>query len=542
MCARLSDGTSRARGRATLSNIHAAASSLARGRDAPPRHLLSLTPVENPQKLKAFEEPSPPGEQPGEAARVLRLSDLLRRRRGTLPQQIIHVLLSLALRLFFRRVETSGAGRVPPSGPLVFVLNHPNGLIDPALVFCALPRRVSFLAKSTLFRLPLVGFLVRAMEALPLYRRSDPGEDVSRNLLTFRACRELLARGRCIALFPEGVSHDSTKLLPVKTGAARIALGALSVKGDGLRPDHEAGARGRTLLVMPVGLYYTSKTSFRSEALIRFGPPLEVRPVALDEAGEPPREEVQTLSRRIEEALRGVTLNAEGDEELEEVKRAEQLFSSIYEGINSRRPLAETFSLLRRLAESLRLVRAHSPGQVARLRRRIARYEKKLRDVGIAPGALSVSAYPGWYVARHLVWRIVLLALLLPLTTVGAATHLPAFGLSQLLAWRFRRHGPDSIGPTVKILAAILLMPLTWLVVSASLALRFDWRIGLAAFPLSIICGYAALRSLEELAELRGWLKAVLVLLRRRGLFLRLLFERRALHEEIGWLVGDGQR
>src|SRR5215210_4098640 len=141
---------------------------------------------------------------------------MLLRRGGTPAQKLVQAVISVALRLFFRRIETSRAGLVPASGPLVFVLNHPNGLIDPGLVFAALPRRISFLAKSTLFRMPVIGWLLRTVEALPLYRRADEGEDTSQNLRTFVECRRLLARGRCVALFPEGFSHNAPKLMPVK--------------------------------------------------------------------------------------------------------------------------------------------------------------------------------------------------------------------------------------------------------------------------------------------------------------------------------------
>src|ERR1043165_4250012 len=120
-----------------------------------------------------------------EDVRVLRLPQMISRQKGRPARRIIHAVFSIALRLFFRRIETYAVERVPMTGPLIFVLNHPNGLIDPALVFCALPRRVSFLAKSTLFRLPVLGYLMRALESLSVYRRIDRGEDVSQNLRTF---------------------------------------------------------------------------------------------------------------------------------------------------------------------------------------------------------------------------------------------------------------------------------------------------------------------------------------------------------------------
>ncbi|MDQ3805108.1 MAG: 1-acyl-sn-glycerol-3-phosphate acyltransferase [Acidobacteriota bacterium] len=462
-----------------------------------------------------------------EDVRVLRLFDLLRRRKGRPAQRLVRAAVSVALRLFFRRIETSRADLVPPAGPLVFVLNHPNGLIDPALVFAALPRRISFLAKSTLFPLPVIGALLRTVEALPLYRRADAGADMAQNSRTFEACRRLLRRGRCIALFPEGVSHNSTKLLPVKTGAARIALGAASV-GDVDGTD----ARPLGLRIMPVGLYYTSKTSFRSEALLRFGEPLEVGPVVLDEEGEPPREAVRELSARVEAALREVTLNVENEEQLGVAHRAERLFSSIYEGINVRLPLAARFDFLRRFAAD-RVSRLSSAGGAGGLGPRILRHEAELRRIGIAPENLSLSRHSAAFVFRHFLLRGALLLLLSPLAIAGAALHYPAYLLCGLLARLFPRHGVDEIAPTVKILAAVALMPLTWLVVAGLAFYWWGWAAAAASVPAAVVCGYVAMRSLEELHGMRGWFKAVVLLVRRRHLFLRLLVERQALREEI---------
>jgi glycerol-3-phosphate O-acyltransferase/dihydroxyacetone phosphate acyltransferase len=451
-----------------------------------------------------------------EGSRVLRLGDMVLRRGGTLAQKLVQAVISVALRLFFRRIETSRAGLVPESGALIFVLNHPNGLIDPGLVFAALPRRISFLAKSTLFRIPVAGWLLRTVEALPLYRRADAGEDVSQNVRTFEACRRLLLRGRCVALFPEGLSHNAPRLQPVKTGAARIALGS-AVPG---------------LKIVPVGLYYTSKTSFRGEALLRFGGPLDVPLVEPDEHGEPPRDAVRELSARIEEALLGVTLNVETEEQLDAARKAERLFSSVYEGLNVRLPLAERFDFLRGLSAQL-FARLSAAKGLEDLRRRMLRHEAQLERIGIAPENLSLSRHSRWYVLRHFLLRASILLLLLPLTVVGAVLHLPAYLVCTLLARLFPRHGVDEIGPTVKILAAMLFMPLTWLVVAGLTFWRWGWRAALFALPFSILSSYVALRSLEELYDMRGWFKALLLLARRRKLFLRLLIERRALQDEM---------
>src|SRR5829696_2050393 len=141
----------------------------------------------------------------------LSLDDLIFRRQGSFIVRLIYAVFGFTLCLFFRRIELVNSERLPEKSGLIFVSNHPNALIDPALVFIALPRKIAFLAKSTLFKMPVIGYLVRTVGALPLYRQTDAGADVSKNQETFAVARELLKSGGAIALFPEGVSHDSPK-------------------------------------------------------------------------------------------------------------------------------------------------------------------------------------------------------------------------------------------------------------------------------------------------------------------------------------------
>src|SRR6266536_681427 len=141
-------------------------------------------------------------------------------------RRIIRGILRIALRVYFRRIEVAGLENVPRDSPVIFVLNHPNGLIDPTFLLCLAPRRVSFLAKAPLFHMPVIGAIARAFEAIPVHRRQDTGADLAKNAETFDAARAVLVRGGTIAVFPEGTSHSDPKLRPLKTGTARIALGA----------------------------------------------------------------------------------------------------------------------------------------------------------------------------------------------------------------------------------------------------------------------------------------------------------------------------
>src|SRR5712664_4288943 len=113
--------------------------------------------------------------------------------------------------------------------------------------------------------MPIIGAIVRAVEAIPVHRRQDAVSDVAKNAQTFEAARAVLVRGGTIAVFPEGTSHSDPKLRPLKTGTARIALGAAAALPATL-----------TLEIVPVGLYYRAKQTFRSAALLHFGSPFAV--------------------------------------------------------------------------------------------------------------------------------------------------------------------------------------------------------------------------------------------------------------------------
>ncbi len=451
-------------------------------------------------------------------AKRLTIADLFRNRRGTLLYRFIIVFFGVALKVFFRRIETVSAENVPSGTGVIFVMNHPNGLIDPALVFASLPRRISFLAKSTLFRMPVIGFILRAIGALPLYRRIDAGEDVSKNQRTFELCREWLRDGGSIALFPEGISHNSPKLLPLKSGASRIAIGAASVSN---------GAETVIVKIIPVGLYYTNKTTFRSEALLHFGEPFEVEPVSLDEDGRPPRDAVKTLTSLIDAGLRDVTLNAENEAELHAARIAEEIFAAA----QSEQSLGREFEFRKEfLKETTDDVNVDADEN---LKLRLRKFDARLDQLRLEPEHLSLALYSRISVTReafYYAWKFVLLA---PFAFIGAMLHFPAYQMITLFSKWYASHGADDAASTAKVLAGVVFMPLTWIIAAA--IVYYFWRswLALAVIPVSFLLGYAALYTLEEFAEARGWARAIRLFLTEREKFLRLFVERREIQNAL---------
>jgi glycerol-3-phosphate O-acyltransferase / dihydroxyacetone phosphate acyltransferase len=435
-------------------------------------------------------------------------------------RRIISGLLRIALRIYFRRIEVTGLEHVPRETPVIFVLNHPNALVDPAFLLCLAPRKIAFIAKAPLFRMPVIGFLVRALDSLPAYRRQDQGEDVSRNLESFAAARRLLARGIAIGICPEGVSHDEPRLKPLKTGAARIALAAASAD------------EALDLKIVPVGLYYTEKTTFRSSALLYFGEGLDVNRVELEPDGTPPRDAVRELSARIETALREVILHAEQEEALSLIARAEQIFSAAEVGDHDEEQrLARTLRLRQKFLEGYTLYRNRSPGRLDAIEARIVRFESEMKQAGMDPADLTLPP-TALHTIVDLLGQVLICAVLAPLALFGTVVHYPAYRLAGYLSRRLARRDQDVVS-TFKIISAMLLFPLTWLAVTAVSWQLMGWWTALGALVATPFCGYIAIRFFEEIDRFFGSFVALALFVTRRRSFVRLLAERAAIHREI---------
>ena len=407
----------------------------------------------------------------------------------------------------------------------MLAVNHPNGLVDPIFLLCLSPRPVSFLAKAPLFEMPVIGWFVRALGSIPVYRRQDGGFDPARNRETFGRARAILSGGGVIAIFPEGASHGDPKLRPLKTGAARIALGATSIHGG-----------ERSLVIAPVGIYYTEKGIFRSSALLYFGEPVTVAPALLDPDGEPPAVAVRALTDRIERALRDVTLQADEHEALALVARAERVFSSDEPGAADR--LADRFELSRRFMAGYTTLRTKAPQRLAAISARIDRYEAELREARLDPETLQRRSATSARGLADVLEALSFLIVVLPVAIVGTVVNYPVYRLVGFITPRLSRDDDDIIA-TIKVIAGALLFPLEWILLAMAIGLRYGVWFAIAALVLAPLTGYVALLFFEQLDRSIGVARAIMMSRFSRWGFLKLVAERRAIREEIVQLAAE---
>jgi 1-acyl-sn-glycerol-3-phosphate acyltransferase len=424
------------------------------------------------------------------------------------------------LALFYRRIEVVGLEHVPREGPVVVAANHQNALVDGMLLLTAVPRRLTALAKAPLFRHPLVGPFLALLGAVPVRRRQDApaGAPGPTNEAMFAAAAATLERGGALLIFPEGVSQPEPVLQPLRTGAARIVLGAEAAHGGRL------GVR-----LLPVALTYHEPGTFRTGwALVLVGEPVPTADcVALH--ARAPEEAVRRLTARLGQALRERVVEVGDRQTLRLVQVAEALWRA---GAPAADP-ATSATWRRRLARAHRYLTERDPSRVAALRERLERLARTLERSRAEPRLLGRAPAPG-AAARYALRQGLPLLLGLPLALWGLAVH----GLPyQITRGAVALARPEAdVEATWKLVAGLVLYPLCW-GLEAGVAWRRGGAWGLAVFLLTLApAGFFALAWAQRLGRLAREARAFLGLLRDRDLDRFLAAERQAILEEMARL------
>jgi len=397
----------------------------------------------------------------------------------------------------YYRMRYDGAA-VPPTGPVLLVANHPNSLLDPMLVAAAARRPVRFLAKAPLFADIKIGWLIRAVGAIPVYRRADDPAQMERNEEMFRAVHAALADGAAVGIFPEGLSHDEPALAPLRTGAARIALGAHALTG-------------RPFPIVPVGLVFRQKDVFRSDALVLVGQPVpwdDLAPHGATDDGA-----VRDLTGRITGALRQITINLENWEDQPLVDCAMRIWeaergASPDPGVRVARLSATT-----RILAAVRLSEEPSGTGLAR---DVEAHRRRLRRLGLQPAHLVSDIG----LARSAGWAARRVPLAMPLAAAvaiaGWLLFWAPYRLTGFVVERMRR--PADQRSSYKLLVGIAVYAVWVLALTAASAVTFNVWAGIGVLIGVPAIGMAGLVIRERWRGAWGDVRRFVLLRSRRAL------------------------
>ena len=388
----------------------------------------------------------------------------------TPPHSWVWGFARLAVYAYYRVDRIGGA---LPDGALLLVANHPNTLIDPAVIQTTAGRRIRFLAKSTLFAWHPLSPLIRRSGAIPVYRRMDPGVDTSRNVEMFSAVAAALSAGEAICLFPEGTSHAHGRLEPLRTGAARMVL--------------DSCAAGHPVTIVPVGLNFDALARFRSRAAAVFGRPVDYAELAESYADDEAAA-VRTLTDRIEQRLKHLMVEAEPRHDLPIVERIDRLYAAAR---GASRDARERLGRRRLIAEGMARLREQDPARLAELMRLVEEHLASLARFGLRERDLD-QRIPAAEVIRFALREGLLALILGPL----ALASIVVFAAPYWLTDRIGRWAPNLQSRAVWQIIGGGLLHGTWIATIASLA---GARAGTAT-GVATGFGLAALAALGTLA------------------------------------------
>lgn len=350
----------------------------------------------------------------------------------------LKMIVKIILRIFYPDTIFLNKKGLDFDNPTIVVSNHPNTLLDAVGVAARVPKRLFFLANSSLFANPIAGWLLSRLYCIPIMRKEDAEKKQVDNNNSFQKAYEHLAKGGSIYIAPEGTSYMERRLRPLKSGTARIALGAEAAY------DWNIG-----ITILPVGLTYSNPHKFGSRLVFNVGAPISIRDYREDYEKDP----VKTwtyITQLLEERLRSHITDTVDDDEDDFLRQLETLdvsenndFEQVFSNTQNRIPL------LRNLDESA----------YDNLRQKTENYFHLLESRRTSDKAIWLRKLRTF--SGKLLYRLTLVLLGLPIFIYGSLNHLLAFGIPALVT----RLANLYIGyaSTVKTLTGLVTFPLFYL-------------------------------------------------------------------------------
>jgi len=354
----------------------------------------------------------------------------------------IKKIVSWAMAALYHRVQVRQAEGLTASGPELVNASHFGGFSDPLILAYAMDRVPRFIARDVIWRFAPARWVMNWVGAIPVHKPEDAGARTSNDQM-FRSTYAALHRGELITIFPEGITVDTPQIASIKTGSARIALGARADGVEGIR-------------IVSAGIHYENKAALRSDVFIDIGWPIDlddeistfVPPGTPEDASN--REAVASLTERMERDLRSAapdfadwaTAHALSDAAEIALRPADGSDSSVGQGDKER---------LARLVEESDRAREVAVA--------MDRYQADLDAMGFTDqmlvDGLNRPLSFSWYVARTLVVAL----LLLPFAVIGATINVIPMAIVWLIG---RRRVSDAMMATVKPLGALGAFVVMW--------------------------------------------------------------------------------
>lgn len=384
--------------------------------------------------------------------------------------------------IYFRDIEVVGEVPAPDTAGRLFAPNHVNALVDPVLVLTTAPCAIAPIAKSTLWKIPVLRSMLDAVGAVPVVRRrDDPTKAAGTNDEVFERVGAHLAGGGNTLIFPEGTSHNEPHLVKMRTGPARMLARA-----------HARGARGLTF--QAVGLEFDQRDTFRSRALVLYGPVRQVDALDGDVTGGDAL--VDAITAQLRSDLTELIVEGDDWEQRLLVARVASMFAHDAGDAS----LAGWNEVGRKVEAVKRALGPEHDALYREIREKVTKYFDTLDAAGLTDLEVARSDLHGTKPRSKR--RAAMLALALPFAIPGAVIYWLPYQIPRLVSRKLAKGEADSVS-TYKLATGLVAFPL-WAgaLVGVSFAV-LPFPLSLVASGVVVVSPFAALAWLDHLEQRR---------------------------------------
>ncbi len=423
-------------------------------------------------------------------------------------------LMRLALNSYFKVIKVSGQENIPKEGPILFVSNHPSTLMDPIVIGVFVKHEIYFLAAAEFMGKGIQKILMEKwFNMIPIYRASTQPKKTSNNKNVFEKCYAHFKSKGSILIFPEGTSVTQKRLLPVKTGAARMVIGA---ELDG----------SPQVQIVPIGLNYSDPHTFQSELFVSIGKPINTANSAIESIHDEFERAVK-LTEEIESQMKENLIHLE-DEKLDSIFSKIRILTQrqFQDSAKEKRPLDTQFNLDQQIQVGLHYYNSKRPELIDEMNHKLDNYLKRSMFYGLTDGSVFHSNQKiSWFDYGKIILGT-------PLFILGFLFNaLPYY----LTIWIFRKlKVSESFQGSIGFSIGIILYLIWYASIGIFTGRSVDiWWVGLVAVVLVYCSGRFTLQFIALISQMRqkGTLKSLFN--RNRNILESLKREREEIINEI---------
>lgn len=270
-------------------------------------------------------------------------------------------------KIFYRRIELLNIQNIPSKGHLIFTPNHQNALMDALAILCNVNRRTVFLARSDIFKKPVVASILYFLKILPIYRIRDGYELLKKNKEIFQKTTDVISNDQCaLVILPEGNHAGIRRLRPLKKGFARIAF-----------QTEEANNYKLDIQIVPVGIDYEDYQAFRSKLIINFGKPIPVSKFYKSYQANPAIG-INTIKDELASKIKPLIIDIDNEDYYDLINWGRKIYTN-----QTNDPDKESLTTQQQIVSKLHHFLTDQPEKMVRLNEQMREYQKSLKELDL---------------------------------------------------------------------------------------------------------------------------------------------------------------